>query len=168
MTTTLEALKSPFNSVTISFLAARSTCSLRLTACYLGEPNLGEPEGNKPPVCDLPPALSLRRNDAPHALPPQAEAAAGGLEVRTVAGSPPLKIFTRLCRHLHRRIKPSRDARAPAVSDRTHPVLRMDARLPAKTDDLRPPFQMNPNRTPERNKFLITRFVRKRTKARRR
>src|SRR6516162_11215235 len=61
MTTTLEALKSPFNSVTISFLAARSTCSLRLTACYLGEPNLGEPEGNKPPVCDLPPALSMKQ-----------------------------------------------------------------------------------------------------------
>jgi hypothetical protein len=53
----------------------------------------------------------------------------------TVAGS----IFTRLCRHLSERIKPLRDARAPAVSDRTHPELRMDARLPATTDDLRPP-----------------------------
>jgi hypothetical protein len=29
-------------------------------------------------------------------------------------------------------------------------------------------FQMNPNRMPERNSFLITDFARKRTKARRR
>jgi hypothetical protein len=41
-------------------------------------------------------------------------------------------------------------------------------RVPAKADDLALSFQMNPNRTPERNKYLITKFVRKRTKARRR
>src|SRR5262249_11753980 len=81
-------------------------------------------------------ACGRGRNDAPHALPPQADAATRGLEVRTVAGLPPLKIFTRLCR-LVSGIKPSREARAPAVSDGPHPEARgARARLPAATDDL--------------------------------
>jgi hypothetical protein len=45
----LEALKTPFNSVTISFLAARSTCSLRLTAALPGHAGAGHaPDPVKP------------------------------------------------------------------------------------------------------------------------
>src|SRR5579871_4828323 len=147
---TPEALKTPFSSVTSSFLAARSTCSLRLAAfaCpgLVLNPGL---TGGKPPVYILPHRPSHlgcpwveARGTAPHALPPWTgwlpQQRRQGIEVRTVTGSPPEPIFTRLCRYLGLGdcqtlgIKPfppypppqageGREGWAPAVLDRTPP-----------------------------------------------